>query len=188
MGRARHDRAHESEPVEEPPRTTERWIYGGLRVLNTGIVHAWLPEPVAGRPLPDELWYRVKTKGGWMVGGIYTATVTRTGQRVQLYDAPGPWLQPFEDREAVAGLEILDRSARDQIARTGTSGGQGPSPRHGDPPAARTRGGPAHRRTGTGAARVRHRADLRGPGTASMSPPICVRADTEPAAMAMTSP
>jgi hypothetical protein len=106
----------EPAPADEPPHTTERWIYGGLRMLNTGTVHAWLPEPAAGRPLPEELWYRVKAKGDWMVGGIYTATVTRAGQRVQLYGSPGPWLQRFEDREAVARLEVLDRAARDEIA------------------------------------------------------------------------
>jgi hypothetical protein len=108
----------EPEPSgDEPARTTERWIYGGLRILNARTVHAWLPEPAAGQPLPEELWYRLKANGHWIVGGIYTATVTRTDQRVQLYGPPGPWQQRFENRDAVARLEVLDRSARDQIAR-----------------------------------------------------------------------
>jgi len=105
-------------PADEPPRTTERWIYGGLRVLKTSTVHAWLPEPAAGQPLPEELRYRPKAKGHWIVGGIYQATVTRTDQRVQLYGAPGPWLQRYDDRDGIARLEVLDRQARDEIAHT----------------------------------------------------------------------
>jgi hypothetical protein len=108
----------EPAPTDEPPRTTERWIYGGLRILTNGTVHAWLPEPPAGQPLPEEHWYRFKSSGHWMVGGLYTATVARTDERVQLYGSPGPWLHRFEDRDAVARLEVLDRTARDQIART----------------------------------------------------------------------
>lgn len=103
---------------DEPPTTTERWMYGGARILNSGTVHAWFPEPAAGQPLPEELWYRFKAAGGWMVGGIYTATVVRRDQRVQLHGSPGPWLHRFDDAEAVARLEVLDRAARDQIARS----------------------------------------------------------------------
>ena len=112
------DPTTETAPDGEPSRTSERWIYGGLRILKAGTVHAWIPEPPAGQRLPDELWYRFKTSGHWTVGGIYAATVARTEQHVELYGSPGPWMQRFDDRDAVARLEVLDRTARDQIART----------------------------------------------------------------------
>jgi len=112
------DPTSDTAPDGEPPRTSERWIYGGLRVLKAGTVHAWIPEPPAGGPLPEELWYRFKASGHWTVGGIYTATVVRTERHVELYGSPGPWLQRFDDQEAVVRLEVLDRAARDQIART----------------------------------------------------------------------
>jgi hypothetical protein len=112
------DPTSETAPDGEPSRTSERSIYGGLRVLKAGTVHAWIPEPPAGQRLPEELWYRFKASGHWTVGGIYTATVARTGRHVELYGSPGPWMQRFDDREAVARLEVLDRTARDQIART----------------------------------------------------------------------
>jgi hypothetical protein len=112
------DSTSETAPDGERSRTSERWIYGGLRVLKAGTVHAWIPEPPVGQGLPDEVWYRFKTSGHWTVGGIYTATVARTGRQVELYGSPGPWLQRFDDRDAVARLEVLDRTARDQIART----------------------------------------------------------------------
>lgn len=112
------DPLSQTTPDGEAPRTSERWIYGGLRVLKAGTVHAWIPEPPDGGPLPDELWYRFKASGHWTVGGIYTATVARAEQSVQLYGSPGPWLQRFDDRDAVARLEVLDRAARDEIART----------------------------------------------------------------------
>ena len=44
--------------------------------------------------------------------------MVRTEQHAELYGSPGPWLQRFDNREAVARLEVLDRAARDQIART----------------------------------------------------------------------
>jgi hypothetical protein len=77
-----------------------------------------MPEPETDEPLPDELWYRLKAEGRWIVGGIYQATVAGTDQCVQLYGAPGPWLYRYDDRDAVARLEVLDRQARDEIAHT----------------------------------------------------------------------
>jgi len=98
----------------DPVPAAERWIYGGLRLNDTKQVHAWLPEPSAGEPLGRELWYR--HKGGWVVGGIYQATVSRPGQHLHLHGTPGPWLQRYEDRAAVGRLEVLDRQARDAAA------------------------------------------------------------------------
>ena len=40
---------------DEPPTTTERWMYGGARILNSSTVHAWLPEPPPTPECPASL-------------------------------------------------------------------------------------------------------------------------------------
>jgi hypothetical protein len=54
-------------------RPTERWVYGGIRVLDSKRVHAWID--AAGR----ELLYAFARSGNWAIGSFYTAQVTRNG-------------------------------------------------------------------------------------------------------------
>jgi hypothetical protein len=104
----------EEEKTTQPVPVTERWIYGGLRMLKHKKIHAWLPEPPAGQPLGRELWYR--HHGSWLVGGIYQASVSRPDGAVNLHGAPGRWLQRLDDHVTVARMEILDRQTRDALA------------------------------------------------------------------------
>lgn len=100
--------------ADKPAPATERWINGGLRLLDGKKVHAWLPEPPAGEPLGRDLLYR--HRGSWVVGGIYQATVARFDDYVHLHGSPGPWQQRLDDPVTVGRLEVLDRQARDTLA------------------------------------------------------------------------
>ncbi len=100
--------------TDKPDPAPERWIYGGLRLLDNKKVHAWLPEPAAGEPLGRELLYR--HHGSWVVGGIYQAMVARFEGHVHLHGSPGQWQQRLDDPVATGRLEVLDRQARDALA------------------------------------------------------------------------
>jgi hypothetical protein len=65
-----------------PDTTTERWIYGGIRVLDGKRVHAWID------PGGRELLYAHKRAGNWAIGSSYTAQVIRTGPSTALYGTP----------------------------------------------------------------------------------------------------
>jgi hypothetical protein len=100
--------------ADKPAPSPERWIYGGLRLLDDKKVHAWLPELTQGQPLGGELLYQ--HKGSWVVGGVYQAMVSRFEKLVRLHGSPGPWQQRLDDAATVGRLELLDRQSRDALA------------------------------------------------------------------------
>ncbi len=88
---------------------TERWIYGGIRVLDGKRVHAWI-DP-AGR----ERLYAHKRGGHWAIGSYYTARVTRNGPHTALYGAPAYSGDGYADDELRRRLWAEDIAARAQL-------------------------------------------------------------------------
>ncbi|MEJ3741801.1 hypothetical protein WEI85_00665 [Actinomycetes bacterium KLBMP 9797] len=90
--------------------TEERWIYGGIRVLNGRRIHAWID------PHGHEGLYQLKRAGNWAIGCYYTAQVVRTGEATRLYGAPtyaGGGHAPDEVRRQ---LWAKDTAARTRLA------------------------------------------------------------------------
>lgn len=67
------------------------------------------PESACSSPGPAALHSQI-------VGGVYEILVSRPADTVRIHSTPGPWLHQFPDRDAVARLEIADRTARDAVA------------------------------------------------------------------------
>jgi hypothetical protein len=99
-------------PAENPaPATsTERWVYGGIRVLNGKRVHAWID------PHGHELLYSHKRSGHWAIGRYYTADVIRTGTRTQLYGTPMYTGDRDAGDELRRQLWVKDTAARTRLA------------------------------------------------------------------------
>ena len=92
------------------PVAGERWIYGGIRVLDDKRVHAWI-DP-AGR----ELLYTFTRGGTWAIGSIYTARVTRTDTHTTLHATPTYTGDRTDDDELRRRLWAADTAARSQVA------------------------------------------------------------------------
>ena len=66
-------------PVDAAP---ERWVYGGIRVLDGKRVHAWID------PSGRELLYAHKRATTWAIGSFYTVQVSRHGTGTRLHGEP----------------------------------------------------------------------------------------------------
>jgi hypothetical protein len=95
----------------EVTAVTQRWVYGGLRVLNDKRVHAWL-DPT-GRELP----VRAQRGGGWAIGGYYTARVVRDGEATKLAGTPSYTGDGDARDELRRELWAKDTAARTRLAR-----------------------------------------------------------------------
>ncbi len=101
-----------AEPHEqEIPTTKERWIYGGIRVLDDKRIHAWI-DP-AGR----EGLYAHKRASTWAIGSYYTARVIRTGSSTTLYGTPTYTGDGYAPDELRRELWAKDTAARTRLAR-----------------------------------------------------------------------
>ncbi len=99
------DNAGSSEPIAD-----ERWIYGGIRVLDDKRVHAWL------NPAGRELRYMFKRGGTWAIGSVYTARVSRTYGRATLHGTPAYTGDRTDDDDLRRRLWAEDTAARAQLA------------------------------------------------------------------------
>ncbi len=99
-----------AETEQAPPTTKERWIYGGIRVLDGKRVHAWI-DP-AGR----ELLYVHQRSGSWAIGSFYTARVIRTGESTTLYGTPTYTGDGYAADELRRQLWAKDTAARTRLA------------------------------------------------------------------------
>jgi len=88
----------------------ERWIYGGIRVLDDKRVHAWID------PTGRELLYTFKRSGNWAIGSYYTARVTRAGGSTRLHSIPTYTGDGYTDDEPRRQLWAKDTAARAQLA------------------------------------------------------------------------
>lgn len=101
------DQSDEENPVAT---TTERWIYGGIRVLHDRRIHAWID------PNGQQCLYQLKRAGSWVIGGYYTARVARNGDATTLYGTPhytGDGNAPDDVRR---DLWAKDTAARTRLA------------------------------------------------------------------------
>ena len=74
----------EIEPPVEP--TVEWWAYGGIRVLYSGRMLAWLTESGDG----EEVLFEPRRRGGsFTVGLLYPVLVTRRDGRTRMHGSPG---------------------------------------------------------------------------------------------------
>jgi hypothetical protein len=88
----------------------ERWVYGGIRVLDNKRVHAWID------PSGRELLYAHKRSGTWAVGSFYTARVTRNGPHTTLYATPSYHGDGYADTGLRRRLWAQDTAARARLA------------------------------------------------------------------------
>jgi hypothetical protein len=99
---------------DDEQKTTERWTYGGVRVLERKKVHAWLDES------GEEHLFAPKRAGHWAVGYVYDVTVIRFRSdpaRVQMVASSATFTGGEADDEARLRLSALDRVARAELAR-----------------------------------------------------------------------
>src|SRR5437764_5541960 len=74
----------EIEPPVEP--TVEWWAYGGIRVLYSGRMLAWLTESGDG----EEVLFEPRRRGGsFTVGLLYPVLATRRDGRTRMHGSPG---------------------------------------------------------------------------------------------------
>ena len=99
--------ADQSDIEPDPVTITERWIYGGIRVLNDRRIHAWID------PNGHQCLYQLKRAGSWVIGGYYTGKVARNGDATTLYGTP------HYTGDGNAGDDVRrDLWAKDAAART----------------------------------------------------------------------
>ena len=95
---------------EVPGAADERWVYGGIRILDGKRVHAWID------PTGRELLYTFKRAGGWAIGSVYTARIDRADARATLHGTPAYTGDRTEDDELRRELWAKDTAARAQLA------------------------------------------------------------------------
>ena len=94
--------------------TSEDWVYGGLRLSADGVrCGSW-------RTTTGEwLLFRIKGQPRWVIGGIYTVTVSRTGTHTHLHDIKSArFVGTIDDPVERARLEVVDATTRSGIAAT----------------------------------------------------------------------
>jgi hypothetical protein len=97
-----HDEAFSAAP--------ERWVYGGIRVLDGKRVHAWID------PSGREGLYAHKRGGTWAIGSYYTAQVSRQDGSTRLHNDP-TFTGEQADDELRRHLWAADTAARARLAR-----------------------------------------------------------------------
>jgi hypothetical protein len=93
-----------------PGTTTQRWIYGGIRVLDGKRIHAWI-DP-AGR----ELLYAHTRSVSRAIGSYYTTQVVRAGSSTSLYRTPTYAADGYAPDEQRQQLWAKDTAARARLA------------------------------------------------------------------------
>ncbi|GAA0911553.1 hypothetical protein [Virgisporangium aurantiacum] len=99
------------EPDEPAGAVPERWVYGGIRVLDGKRVHAWI-DP-SGREL---LYSHKRGRTTWAIGSLYTAEVSRHDGTTRLHNKP-TYTGEQTDDVLRRRLRAADTAARAQLAR-----------------------------------------------------------------------
>lgn len=102
--------AQPDEHDEAAGAAPERWVYGGIRVLDGKRVHAWID------PSGRELLYAFKRASHWAIGSFYTAEVSRQDSTTRLHNTPAYTGEQADD-ELRRHLWAADTAARTQLAR-----------------------------------------------------------------------
>jgi len=106
------------------PAAAERWLYGGVRVLDGKRVHAWID------PSGEELLYTFKRASSWAIGSYYTAAVSRQDATTRLHGSPTSTGEQA-DPELRRHLWAQDTTARTPAGPAGPGAQRGPPQRTG---------------------------------------------------------
>jgi hypothetical protein len=94
-----------------PSAGAERWVYGGIRVLDGKRVYAWID------PSGRELLFTLRPASASAIGSYYTAQVSRHAGNVTLHGTPTYADDGQADDELRRQLWAQDTAARGHLAR-----------------------------------------------------------------------